>query len=122
MNKNKVLENIKKQMGEVPKPLKNLSELDMNILVGHLEAKKNAYAGENLDMKTKSLIALAVGIALDSQGCIMNNVKASKKNGASTAEIMEAYSVAKFSKSASSISGFSTAMEWLVANSGENDA
>ena len=116
MDKEKVFEQIKKEMGEVPKPLENLASLDMNLLMGHLEAKKNAYSGEALDKKTKALIALAVGIALDSQGCIMNNVKAAKKNGATTAEIMEAYSVAKFSKSSSSISGFATAMEWLLAN------
>lgn len=116
MNKDKVLEMIKMEMGEVPKPLESLADLDLNVLVGHLEAKKNAYSGEHLDKKTKSLIALAVGIALDSQGCIMNNVKAAKKNGATTAEIMEAYAVAKFSKSSSSISGFSNAMEWLLNN------
>lgn len=119
MDKEKVFEQIKKEMGELPKPLENLASLDMNILMGHIEAKKNAYAGENLDKKTKALIALAVGIALDSQSCIMNNVKAAKKNGATTAEIMEAYSVAKFSKSASSISGFAAAMDWLLANGGE---
>lgn len=116
MEKEEVFEMIKKNMGEVPKPLENLASLDMNILIGHVEAKKNAYAGESLDRKTKALIALAVGIALDSQGCIMNNVKAAKKNGASVSEIMEAYSVAKFSKSSSSISGFAMAMEWLLAN------
>jgi len=119
MEREKVLEMIKKEMGEVPKPLENLASLDMNILMGHLEAKKNAYSGDHLDKKTKALIALAVGIALDSQGCIMNNVKAAKKNGASTEEIMEAYSVAKFSKSSSSISGFAAAMEWLLANRGD---
>lgn len=119
MNKNQILEMIKKEMGDVPKPLEYLSELDMNVLVGHLEGKKNAYLGTSLGKKTKALIALAVGIALDSQGCIMNNVKAAKKNGATTAEIMETYSVAKFSKSSSSISGFASAMEWLLANRGE---
>ncbi|WP_434512046.1 carboxymuconolactone decarboxylase family protein [Desulfitobacterium sp. AusDCA] len=119
MEKEKVFNMIKEEMGEVPKPLENLASLDMNVLMGHLEAKKNAYAGEHLDKKIKALIALAVGIAMDSQACIMNNVKAAKKNGASTAEIMEAYSVAKFSKSVSSISGFAMAMEWLLANRGE---
>lgn len=116
MNKDKVLEMIKTEMGQVPRPLEALADLDMNVLMGHLEAKKNAYSGDQLDKKTKALIALAVGIALDSQGCIMNNVKAAKKNGATTAEIMETYSVAKFSKSSSSISGFANAMEWLLSN------
>lgn len=119
MEKEKVLEKIKAEMGEVPKPLENLASLDLGILMGHLEAKKNAYAGEHLDKKTKALIALAVGIALDSQACMLNNVKAAKKNGASTEEIMEAYSVAKFSKSATSISGFNHAMEWLLADRGD---
>lgn len=116
MEKEQIFDMIKKDMGEVPKPLENLASLDMNVLIGHIQAKKNAYAGESLDKKTKALIALAVGIALDSQSCIMNNVKAAKNNGASTSEIMEAYSVAKFSKSASSISGFAMAMDWLLAN------
>lgn len=116
MENEKILDQIRKEMGDVPKPLENLASLDRGILIGHLEAKKNAYAGEHLDQKTKALIALAVGIALDSQACIMNNVKAAKKKGASTEEIMEAYSVAKFSKSATSISGFAAAMEWLLAN------
>jgi len=111
-----LLKKIESQMGQVPKPLDLLSQLDTTILVGHLEGKKNAYAGHSLDMKTKALIALGVGIALDSQGCIMNNVKAAKNNGATTAQIMEAYSVAKFSKSSSSISGFEAAMEWLLQN------
>lgn len=118
MEKEKILDQISKEMGEVPEPLENLASLDMDILKGHLVAKQNAYAGGHLDQKTKALIALAVGIALDSQACIMNNVKAAKKNGASTEEIMEAYSVAKFSKSATSISGFNAAMEWLLANRG----
>lgn len=119
MEKEKILGRIKKEMGEVPKPLENLASLDLGILIGHLEAKKNAYAGEHLDLKTKALIALAVGIALDSQACIMNNVKVAKKYGASTEEIMEAYSVAKFSKSSTSISGFAAAMEWLLADRSE---
>lgn len=118
MEKSEILEILKKENGVVPKPLEYLASLDMNVLVGHLAAKKNAYAGNHLDDKTKLLIALAVGIALDSQGCIMNNIKAAKKNGATTAEIMEAYSVAKFSKSSSSIFGFASAMEWLIANEG----
>lgn len=116
MEKEKVLEMIRNEMGVVPKPLEYLASLDMNVLEGHLAAKKNAYAGELVDKKTKAFIALAVGIAMDSQGCIMNNVKAAVKNGASTAEIMEVYSVAKFSKSSTSISGFTVAMEWLLAN------
>lgn len=119
MEKSEIIGMLKQENGIVPKPLEYLAELDMNVLQGHLQAKKNAYSGNALDQKTKSLIALAVGIALDSQGCIMNNVKAAKKNGATTAEIMEAYSVAKFSKSSSSISGFQNAMEWLLANKGD---
>jgi len=119
MNKEELLKMIEKQMGVVPKPLKDLSELSVNVLNGHLVGKKNAYAGESLDQKTKALIALAVGIAIDSQGCIMNNIKEAKKFGATIEEIMEVFSIAKFSKSSSAISGFASAMEWLVNNKEE---
>lgn len=40
MEKEKILDQIKKEMGEVPKPLEYLASLDMGILIGHLEAKK----------------------------------------------------------------------------------
>jgi len=117
MEREQILEIIKKENGAVPKPLENLSLLDLNALTGHLEGKKSAYSGQNLDLKTKVLLALAVGIALDSQACIMNNVMAAKKLGATNEEIMETYSVAKFSKSSSSVSTFNPAMEWMLANS-----
>jgi len=116
MNKEQLLEQIKNQNGSVPKPLANLAELDLRILSDFLANKKNVYSGTNLDMKTKALIALGVGIALDSQGCIMNNLAVAKKSGATTEEIMEAYSIAMFSKSSSAISGFANATDWLIQN------
>ena len=57
MEKSEILEILKKENEVVPKPLEYLASLDMNVLVGRLAAKKNAYAGNHLDDKTKSLIA-----------------------------------------------------------------
>jgi alkylhydroperoxidase/carboxymuconolactone decarboxylase family protein YurZ len=116
MNKEKILEQISNEFGTVPKPLANLAELDLKVLTDFLLHKKNVYSGRNLDMKTKSLIALAVGIALDSEGCIMKNIMVAKKSGVSTEEIMEAYSIAMFSKSSTAISGFVNATDWLIKN------
>jgi len=110
MNKEQILEQIRKQNGSIPKPLANLAELDLRILGDFLANKKNVYSGTELDMKMKALIAL------DSQGCIMNNIQVAKKNGATSEEIMEAYSVAMFSKSSSAISGFVNATDWLIQN------
>ncbi len=115
MEKERILGLIKNEMGSVPLPMENLADLDIRLLGNHLAEKKAAYSTVNaLEFKMKNLIALAVGIALDSQSCIMTNVKAAKKNGASTEEILEVFAIAKFSKSASSMSSYGPAMEWLL--------
>jgi alkylhydroperoxidase/carboxymuconolactone decarboxylase family protein YurZ len=116
MTKEELLEMVKTQMGEIPKVVEHLTNLDTELMANHFAEKKNAYSGDRLDKKTKAMIAMAVGVALDSQSCIFNNLKAAKQNGASIEEIMEAFKVAKFSKGASSISSSAAAFEWLVNN------
>ncbi|MCL4515840.1 MAG: carboxymuconolactone decarboxylase family protein [Firmicutes bacterium] len=111
-----MLENIKKENGEVPKPLQLLGELDETLAINHIADKKFAYSKATLSPKYKALIALAVAIAMDAQACILNNTKAAKKAGASTAEIMEAFAIAKFSKGASALSSSASALEWLAGN------
>ena len=117
MEKEIILEMIKKQMGYLPKPIEYLAELDINMVKNHIQEKKNAYNTINaLEPKFKSLIALSVGIALNSKECILKNTKEAKMNGASTEEILEVFSVAKFSKSALSLPNFTETMEWLLQN------
>lgn len=111
-----VMENIRKESGEVPKPIEMLAQLDESLVLNHITDKKFAYSKPALPQKYKALIALAVGIALDSQACILNNTRAAKQAGATTEEIMEAFAVAKFSKAATTLSSSLPALEWLVNN------
>lgn len=116
MEKEKILEMIKEEMGAIPPVLKDLSDLDINFLKNHFVEKERAYAGNSLNPKHKALIALGVGITLDSPDCILTGVKLAKKQGASKEEIFEAFKVAKFSKSASILSSSSKAFDWLNKN------
>jgi AhpD family alkylhydroperoxidase len=116
MDFKELMENMKKENGEIPRPLELLGQLDESLVVNHVTDKKFAYSKETIPQKYKALIALAVGIALDSQPCILNNTKAAKKAGASTQEIMETFAVAKFSKAATALSSSLPALEWLINN------
>ena len=114
MNFQEWMADVKKQGKQVPRPLELLGGLDESRVMAHLSDKKAAYSGDALPMKVKALIALAAGIALDSSPCILNNTKAAKEAGASTAEILETFAVAKFSKGATAISSALPALEWLA--------
>lgn len=116
MDFKELMENIKKESGEIPKPLELLGQLDESLVVNHMTDKKFAYSKEAIPQKYKALLALSAAIALDSQACILNNTKAAKKAGASVQEIMETFAVAKFSKSATVLSSSLPALEWLVNN------
>ena len=107
-------ENMVKSGMEVPKPMELLAQLDEAQFVAHVGAKTAAYGGAALAPKYKSLVAVAVGIALDSPDCIMNNIKAAKAAGATKQEIMEAFAVAKFSKGATVHSASMNALDWLT--------
>lgn len=111
-----ILENIKKENGEVPKPLQVLGQLDERLVVEHISAKKTAMSKEAISPKYKSLIMLAAAIAMDAQACIMNNVKEARKNGATVEEIMETYALARFTKSSTTVSSCAMAFEWLLNN------
>ena len=116
MDFKELMENIKKESGEVPRPLELLGQLDESLVVNHITDKKFAYSKEALPQKYKALIASSASIALDSQPCILNNTKAAKKAGASIQEIMETFAVAKFSKAATTLSSSLPALEWLINN------
>lgn len=116
MDFKEMMENIKKENGEVPKPIELLAQLDESLVVNHITDKKFVYSKPTIPQRYKALIALSSAIALDSQPCILNNTKAAKKAGATTEEIMEAFAVAKFSKAATMLSSSLPALEWLVNN------
>lgn len=111
-----IMENIKKESGEVPKPIQLLGDLDESLVVNHITDKKFVYSKESLPQKYKALIALGASIVMDSPTCILNNTKLAKQNGATVEEIMETFAVAKFSKAATTLSNAAPAFEWLAAN------
>ena len=116
MDFNQQMENLKKESGEIPKPLELLGKLDESMVINHISDKKFVYSKETVPPKYKALLALSAVIALDSQACILNNTKAARKAGASVQEIMETFAIAKFSKAATTLSSSLPAMEWLVNN------
>ena len=116
MNFNELMENIKKENGEVPRPLELLGQLDEGQVMRLVSERQSAFSGAAIPQKYKALIAMSVGIALDSPTCILNNAKHAKKAGATTEEIIEAFAVARFAKSATAMASSMPAFEWLVNN------
>ena len=116
MNFNEFMENIKKENGEVPRPLELLGQLDEGHVMRFVSERRSAFSGAAIPQKYKALIAMSAGIALDSPACILNNAKQAKKAGVSTDEINEAFAVARFAKSASAMASSMPAFEWLANN------
>jgi len=116
MNFTELMENIKKENGEVPRPLELLGQLDEGQVMQFVSEKQSAFTGAAIPQKYKALIGMSVGIALDSPACVLNNAKQAKKAGASTEEIIEAFAVARFAKSASAMACSLPTFEWLVNN------
>jgi alkylhydroperoxidase/carboxymuconolactone decarboxylase family protein YurZ len=110
------MENIKKENGEVPKPIEVLGALDESLIVNHMMDKKFVMSKDKIPGKYKALMLLSAAIALDSQACIMMNTKAAKKSGATVEEIIEVFALAKFAKAATSISSCTAAFEWILEN------
>jgi len=111
-----IMEQIKKEHGEVPKPIQALGNLDESLVVNHIMDKKFVMSKEAIPAKYKALMFLSAAIALDSQPCIMNNTKAAKQSGATVEEIMEVFAIAKFAKAATTLSSSAPAFEWLLEN------
>ena len=108
-------EAMRKAGKEVQKPMELLAALDEKSALAHLDARAAIFTDAGLPMKYKALVALGAAVALDSPMCIMNNVKTAREAGASNDEIMQAISIAKFSKSSTVVSNSAQALEWLLA-------
>ena len=116
MDYESIMENIKKENGEVPKPIKVLGALNQSLVVNHMMDKKFVMSKDAIPGKYKALMLLSAAIALDSQACIMMNTKLAKKSGATVDEIMEVFAIAKFAKAATALSSSAPAFEWLLEN------
>lgn len=63
-------------------------------LAAFLQLHKSAMSPGELDVKTKEMIALAIGIAARCDGCIASHVSSALKAGATKAQLIETINVA----------------------------
>jgi len=64
-----------------------------DVYKGFGELHRAAFAAGALDVKTKELIALAIGVVEGCDGCIASHAQAAARSGASRAEAAEAIGV-----------------------------
>ncbi len=114
MDFKELMENMRKENGEVPRPLELLGQLDEGQVMRFVAERQGAMNGTAIPVKYKALIALSVGVALDSPACILNNAKQAKKAGATTEEILEAFAIARFARSAPALASALPTFEWLL--------
>ena len=76
------------------KTISEIGRLSPSITRGYRELSEAGSKTSHLDAKTRELVALAVGVTRQCDGCITTHVHAALKHGASAEEIAEALGVA----------------------------
>lgn len=76
------------------KGIADLGRLSPGTMRGYRELSQAGSQTAHLDAKTRELIAIAVGVTRQCDGCITTHVHAAKRHGASAEEIAEALGVA----------------------------
>ena len=74
-------------------PTRNLRHAIPHVYAGYKELHDSALAPGALDTKTKELIALAIAVSKECDGCIAAHAHAAVQHGASPAEAAEAIGV-----------------------------
>ena len=80
-------------LAQVRKTTATLARLSPRILRGYRELSDAGNETNHLDPKTRELIALAVGVTRQCDGCIAVHVEAALKHGATSGEIAETLGV-----------------------------
>ena len=80
--------------GQLLKAIGDLGRLSPQTVRGYRELSDAGTKTARLDAKTRELIALAVGVTRQCDGCIATHVHAARKQGATAEEIAEAVGVA----------------------------
>lgn len=78
---------------ELRMPTRNLCHAIPQVYAGYRELHDSALAPGALDTKTKELIALAIAVSKECDGCIAAHAHAAAQSGASPAEAAEAIGV-----------------------------
>jgi AhpD family alkylhydroperoxidase len=79
---------------ELLKTISDLGRLTPETVRGYRQLSDAGSKTARLDAKTRELIALAVGVTRQCDGCITTHVDAARKQGATAEEIAEALGVA----------------------------
>ena len=74
--------------------IRDLGRLSPATIRGYRELSDAGSKTQHLDAKTRELIAIAVGVTRQCDGCITTHVHAARQQGATAEEVAEALSVA----------------------------
>ena len=81
-------------LDQLRQPTRDLREHIPSVFEGHASLNRAAFADGVLDAKTKELIALAIAVAKQCDGCIASHARGAARRGATAAEVAEALGVA----------------------------
>jgi AhpD family alkylhydroperoxidase len=79
---------------ELREPSRALRRAIPGVYDGYRQMHAAAYAAGALDEKTKELIALAIAVSKECDGCIASHARGAARTGATEAEVAEALGVA----------------------------
>ena len=88
------METAKEILDELRQPVRALREQIPNVFAGYAAMSAAVMADGALDAKTKELIALAVAVAKQCDGCIASHARGAARRGATAHEVAEALGVA----------------------------
>ena len=103
------------------KAIGDLGRLSPQTLRGYRELSDAGAKTARLDAKTRELIALAVGVTRQCDGCITTHVHAARRRGATAEEIAEALGVAIAVNAGAALVYSARVMDALPAEPGESE-
>ena len=86
----------KKLIGDLSPPLRDLRAGAPDVMKGFSAIAQAALKANALDTKTKELIALAIAVTRQCDGCIASHARGAAQSGATEQEVAEALGVAIF--------------------------
>jgi AhpD family alkylhydroperoxidase len=104
------------------KRIRDLGRLTPPTVRGYRELSDAGSTTAHLDAKTRELIAIAVGVTRQCDGCITTHVHAARKLGASAEEIAEALGVAIAVNAGAALVYSARAMDAVFSGSAEPES
>ena len=93
-----------------------------DVYAGYSATHKAALSAGELDVATKELIALAIGVSKQCDGCVASHARGAARAGATAQQVAEALGVAIFMNGGPSTVYGPRAMDAFLEFSGENPA